>query len=93
MAQVGPSGRRVVNDDLPSTVPSRPMGEVPVIVRLEWADGTQEWRAARANRWTSTHVFVCWRDEVRDPRSERWVWLRAQDVARAITWLVPPERP
>lgn len=92
------------------------MGDVPVIVRVVWSDGTEEWRPARAVRWTRTHVMVGWRaDEVtaRPPaatagrgsgdggvapagrdggRGEQWVWLRAGDVMRSVTWLVAPDR-
>lgn len=85
-------GRVVANRDQPTSVPVRPMGEVPVIVRVLWADGGEEWRPARANRWTGTHVLVCWRDDVADPTSERYEWLRACDVMRSVSWLVPPPR-
>jgi hypothetical protein len=36
--------------------------------------------------------MVAWRDDERDPRSERHEWLRAGDVARSVSWLVGPER-
>ena len=80
----------VANRDQPKDVPTRPMGEVPVIVRVTWEDGAEEWRAAKANRWTSTHVMVSWRDDPADPRTERYEWLRAQDVMRSVSWLVAP---
>ena len=86
----GGDGRVVANREQPAQVPVRPMGEVPVIVRVAWQDGTDEWRAAKANRWTPTHVFVSWRDDPRDPATERYEWLRAQDVMRSVSWLVPP---
>jgi len=47
-----------------------------VVVRVVWPDGTEEWRAARAIRWTQTHVMVNWRDDDNDPHSERYEWLR-----------------
>jgi len=84
--------RLVANREIPEHVPLRPTGDVPVIVRVVWTDGSEEWRPARAVRWTSTHVMVAWRDDERDPRSERHEWLRAGDVARSVSWLVPPER-
>jgi hypothetical protein len=89
----GGDGRIVVNGEQPADIPARPMGEMPVIVHVAWADGTEEWRAARANRWTATHVFVAWRDDPQDPRSERYEWMRAGDVMRSVCWLVPPEKP
>lgn len=89
----GGDGRVVANRDQPKDVPTRPMGEVPVIVRIAWEDGAQEWRAAKANRWTSTHVMVSWRDEPNDPRTERYEWLRAQDVMRSVSWFVAPVAP
>ncbi|OZB89492.1 MAG: hypothetical protein B7X41_02560 [Microbacterium sp. 14-71-5] len=92
MPQHGP-GRLVANRDLPSTVPVRPQGNLPVIVRVVWSDGTEEWRPARAVRWTATHVMVAWRDDEANPRSERHEWLKAGDVARSVSWLVPPVRP
>lgn len=86
------NGRQVANRDIPTEIPSRPMGAVPVIVRVVWVDGVEEWRPARAVRWTAAHVMVAWRDDESDPRSERYEWLRAGDVARSVTWFVPPER-
>ncbi|WP_235929480.1 hypothetical protein [Cellulomonas citrea] len=85
-------GRTVANRELPDQIPTRPSGDVPVIVRVVWADGREEWRPARAVRWTATHVMVAWRDDEADSRSERHEWLRAGDVARAVSWLVPPGR-
>jgi hypothetical protein len=82
--------RQVANRDLPAAIPTRPSGDVPVIVRVVWSDGDEEWRPARAVRWTSTHVMVAWRDEDGDPRSERHEWLKAADVARSVRWLVSP---
>jgi len=85
------SRRQLSNRELPENPPLRQQGDVPVIVRVVWADGADEWRPARAVRWTSTHVMVAWRDDHADPRSERHEWLRAGDVARSISWLVPPQ--
>ena len=68
------------------------MGSIPVIVHLAWSDGTEEWRPARAIRWTPSHVMVGWLQDVGGRSDERWEWLRAQDVMRSVTWLVPPPR-
>lgn len=87
-----PPGRLVANRDLPTAVPVRPQGNVPVIVRIVWSDGAEEWRPARAVRWTATHVMVAWRDDEANPRSERHEWLKAGDVARSVSWFVPPRR-
>ncbi|MFS0705887.1 hypothetical protein AB6N23_15355 [Cellulomonas sp. 179-A 9B4 NHS] len=88
-----PPGRReVANSEVPEGIPTRPQGDVPVIVRVVWTDGSEEWRPARAVRWTRGHVMVAWRDDAADPRTERHTWLRAGDVARSVSWFVPPER-
>ncbi len=105
------TGRQVRNTEQPPGVPVAPMGDVAVIVHLLWSDGSEEWRPARAVRWTRTHVMVGWRDEAvtgaglgrradragADHRpaarpAERWVWLRAGDVMRSVSWLVAPDR-
>ncbi|MGW6130639.1 hypothetical protein ACWFNE_11510 [Cellulomonas sp. NPDC055163] len=88
----GGADREVVNADRPGRVPVKPMGSIEVIVHVVWSDGTEEWRPARAIRWTSTHVMVGWRHDRRGRVDEEWVWLRAQDVMRSVTWLVPPRR-
>jgi len=86
--------REVANREAPARIPVRPQGDIPVIVRVVWLDGTEEWRPARAVRWTAEHVMVAWRDEPGDPRSERHEWLRAGDVARSVSWFVgPPQAP
>ncbi len=116
-------GRQVRNAEQPPSVPVAPMGDVAVIVRVLWSDGLEEWRPARAVRWTSSHVMVGWRDEPAagsrpatggraaatggraaaaggtppaawvPPRpSERWVWLRAADVMRSVSWFIAPDR-
>ena len=76
---------RPLNEEMPASVPQRPMGEIPVIVRLVWPDG-EEWRPAFANRWTATHVLVRWHDDQGDPDRHRYslAWLRAEDVSRSI---------
>ncbi len=84
------SGRLVANRSMPERVPVRPQGSILVIVRVVWSDGVEEWRAARAIRWTATHVMVACKDDDNDPRSERFEWLRAVDVCRTVGWLVPP---
>lgn len=75
---------------MPSQVPVRPQGDIPVVVRVVWSDGSEEWRAARAVRWTESHVMVAWLESTSGPRSERHEWLRAGDVARSVSWLVKP---
>lgn len=94
--------RYVVNREQPAQAPTAPMGDVPVIVRLQWSDGLEEWRPARAVRWTRTHVMVGWRPDpepaVRGRRApgaaqEQWLWVRAPDVLRSASWLVPPRAP
>jgi len=87
-----PPARDVANGEVPDGIPTRPQGDVAVVVRLVWSGGGEEWRAARAIRWTRTHVMVAWREHDDDPRSERHTWLRAGDVARSVSWFVPPER-
>ncbi len=84
----------MVNREQPARAPVVPMGDVPVIVHLVWSDGDEEWRAARAVRWTRTHVMVAWRPDgpPAAPPTEQWVWLRAADVMRSVSWLVRPER-
>ena len=103
--------RHVRNREQPASVPVAPMGDVPVIARVLWSDGLEEWRPARAVRWTRSHVMVGWREddasgapgEARGRRTvavgpapaaptERWVWLRAADVMRSVSWLVAPGR-
>jgi len=71
----------------------RRMGEIPVLARVAWDDGAQEWLRAMAVRWTSTHVMVTWQDEVSAPRTEHFEWLHAHDVVRTITWLPDAEVP
>lgn len=72
------------------------MGDVPVIVHLVWSDGLEEWRPARAIRWTRSHVMVGWRADhgaaAPAPATEQWAWLRAGDVMRSVSWLVSPAR-
>lgn len=62
----------------------RPMGNVPVIIRLLLADGTEMWRPGRANRWTSSQALVLWRNDSRDPHSEQMAWLHVDDVTQAL---------
>ena len=84
------SRRLVANREIPEHVPVKPQGSILVIARVVWSDGVEEWRAARAIRWTATHVMVAWKDDDNDPRSERYEWLRAGDVCRTVSWFVPP---
>lgn len=80
----------MANREVPARVPTKPQGDIAVIARVAWADGVEEWRPARAVRWTEAHVMVAWRDDPFDSRSERYEWLKAGDVARSVSWLVPP---
>ena len=79
----------MVNSEQPARAPVAPSGDIPVIVRLVWSDGLEEWRPARAVRWTRTHVMVGWRAR-QEATGDQWVWLRAGDVMRSVSWLVPP---
>lgn len=87
-----PGRREVANREQPASVPVKPMGSIEVIVHVVWSDGCEEWRPARAIRWTSSHVMVGWREDRNDHRDDRWEWMRAQDVMRSVSWLVPPQR-
>ena len=49
--------RPVLNLDQPPSIPQRPMGSIPVVIRLVRPDG-EEWWPGTANRWTDTHVLV-----------------------------------
>ncbi|NMR19232.1 hypothetical protein HIR71_03200 [Cellulomonas fimi] len=80
----------MANREVPRTAPVRPMGEIPVIAHVVWEDGAEEWRAPRAIRWTPTHVMVSWRDDPAASATERFEWLRANDVMRSVSWFVPP---
>lgn len=86
------ASRVVANRDQPARVPVKPMGNVEVIAHVVWSDGYEEWRPARAIRWTATHVMVGWREERDGGVRDRWEWLRAQDVMRSVNWLVPPRK-
>jgi len=48
------------------------MGETPVIVRVARKGGGEESRAAKAARWTATHVMVSWPDDPNSPKTERY---------------------
>ena len=55
----GRVARPVLNGDKPPNIPQRPMGSIPVVIRLVRPDG-EEWWPGIANRWTDTHVLVHW---------------------------------
>lgn len=82
------SQRRPLNHEKPDHVPTRPQGDLPVIVRLLW--GThEELMPARAIRWTDTHVMVVVRATSGPSNQHELIaWLRAEDVYRTI-----PRRP
>lgn len=63
---------------------ARPMGDVPVVVRLVLPDGTEQWRPGRANRWTHTQVLVLWLEDASDPYSQQIAWLAVADVAQGF---------
>ena len=88
-----PRRRLVANAEIPASVPVKPQGSIAVIARVVWADGLEEWRPARAIRWTATHVMVAWLEDDQNPRSERYEWLRAGDVTRTVSWFVAPPHP
>lgn len=67
----------------PAGAPTRPMGRIPVIARLEWPDRITL-VPARANRWTRTHVLIVWTPDESTPGVEQLVWLRATDVHRTL---------
>lgn len=77
-----------VNQSMPKSVPVRPQGNVPVIVRLAWPAG-DELIPGRAIRWTGDHVMVMVRP-VGAPSGtdELVVWLETRDVYTSI-----PRRP
>lgn len=60
------------------------MGDIPVIARLVYSDGTEVWQPARANRWTRTQVLVIWLRDPSSPLSTELCWLAVQDVTQVI---------
>lgn len=74
------------NEEMPSRVPRRPMGSIPVIVRLVDEQGTVWLMPATANRWTATHVLVVYPAAEGSVRPTRLAWLRAQDVRRVVRY-------
>ena len=61
------------NVEQPPSIPQRPMGSIPVVIRLVRPDG-EEWWPGTANRWTDTHVLVHWVEETtrRKPTGTSW---------------------
>ena len=82
MFDTGWVARPVLNVEQPPHIPQRPMGSIPVVIRLVRPDG-EEWWPGTANRWTDTHVLVHWVEDgdAQDHRYEM-AWLRAEDVRR-----------
>lgn len=74
---------RYMNEDLPKDIPVKlPGPSYSVIVRLVLLDGDEEYRPARAVRWSSTHVMI--KLQERDGLDPQYLWLRSGDVHRAI---------
>lgn len=74
---------RYMNEDLPKDIPVKlPGPSYSVIVRLVLLDGTEEYRPARAVRWTPTHVMA--KLQERDGLDPQYLWLNSSDVHRAI---------
>ena len=77
--------RPVLNVEQPPHIPQRPMGSIPVVIRLVRPDG-EEWWPGTANRWTDTHVLVHWVEDDDQAQAHRYelAWLRAEDVRRFL---------
>ena len=72
-----------MNEDLPRDIPVKMPGpSYAVIVRLVLLDGNEEYRPARAVRWSSTHVMI--KLQERDGLDPQYLWLRSRDVQRKI---------
>lgn len=80
-----PLNLKAINSERPERVPTRPMGDPPVLARLVLEGGGERWQVARANRWTATHVLVTWQNDPSDPHSSQLCWLRADDVVRSLS--------
>ncbi|WP_069385975.1 hypothetical protein [Cellulosimicrobium cellulans] len=73
-----------LNHEHPEHIPTRPQGDLPVIVRLLWHTH-EELIPARAIRWTDSHVMVMVKPTTGPTNAhELLVWLRAADVYRTI---------
>lgn len=48
------------------------------------------WSAGLISEGGRTHVMVAWLEDDKNPRSERYEWLRAGDVTRTVSWFVAP---
>ena len=75
----------VLNVEQPPSIPQRPMGSIPVVIRLVRPDGEERWPGT-ANRWTDTHVLVHWVEDDDQAEVHRYelAWLRAEDVRRFL---------
>jgi hypothetical protein len=75
----------VLNVDQPPSIPQRPVGRIPDVVRLVRPDG-EEWWPVTANRWTDTHMLVHWVEDAGQAQDHRYelAWLRAEDVRRFL---------
>jgi hypothetical protein len=73
------------NVEQPPNIPQRPMGSIPVVIRLVRPDG-EEWWPGTPNRWTDTHVLVHWVEDDEQAQDHHYelAWLRAEDVRRFL---------
>ncbi|MBM9466739.1 hypothetical protein [Nakamurella leprariae] len=73
--QIGPPGEK----------PKGTVGAIPVVARLVFADGRQQWWPAQAVRWTRSAVLVAIRPPTGQLRASPWyLWLSAVDVTRVL---------
>lgn len=78
------SERKPLNYEMPAHAPTRPQGDLPVIVRLLW-ETHEELMPARAIRWTDSHVMVVVKPLTAPlNQHELLAWLRVEDVYRTI---------
>ena len=69
----------MLNVEQPPSIPQRPMGSIPVVIRLVRPDGG-EWWPGTANRWTDTHVLVHWVEDDGQAEAHHYelAWLRGR---------------
>ena len=66
--------------------------EVPFAHHVGWHDESEEWRPAIALSWTIDHVKIQFLEVATYPQTARTEWLPAMDVARSMSFLLPPGR-